>query len=230
MNPSYNYREIFWNGFWRQNTGLAQLLGMCPILAVSTTFVNAVSLALATLLVMTLSNFAVSALRNLIPYEVRIPVFILIIAALVTVLDLAMNAWLHQLYLVLGIFVPLIVTNCIVLARVEAFAAKNPPLPAAVDGAAMGVGLLLVLAVLGGLREIIGSGTLFAGIEMIIPGASALHVLPQDYPGFLFAILPPGAFIALACLIAGKNWLEARQKAPRTEDGSGSPAATAPQH
>ncbi len=223
---SYNYREIFWNGFWRQNTGLAQLLGMCPILAVSTSFVNGVSLALATTLVMAVSNGALSALRNLIPYEIRIPVFILIIAALVTVLDLAMNAWLHQLYVVLGIFVPLIVTNCIVLARVEAYAAKNPPLPSAVDGASMGIGLLLVLGVLGGIREVIGTGMLFAGIEMIIPGTHAIHVLPEDYPGFLFAVLPPGAFIALACLIAGKNWLEARQAAARTQSGPGcTPAA-----
>ncbi|MEN3111397.1 electron transport complex subunit E [Uliginosibacterium paludis] len=223
---SYNYREIFWNGFWRQNTGLAQLLGMCPILAVSTSFVNGVSLALATTLVMAVSNAAVSALRNLIPYEIRIPVFILIIAALVTVLDLAMNAWLHQLYVVLGIFVPLIVTNCIVLARVEAYAAKNPPLPSAVDGASMGIGLLLVLGILGSIREIIGTGAIFAGIEMIIPGAHAIHVLPEDYPGFLFAVLPPGAFLALACLIAGKNWLEARQAIARTQQGAGCAPAT----
>lgn len=209
---THNYRDIFWNGLWRQNTGFAQLLGLCPILAVSTSLVNGLSLALATTLVMIVSNLAVSALRKLIPYEIRIPVFILIIAALVTVLDLAMNAWLHQLYLVLGIFVPLIVTNCVVLARVEAYAAKNPPLPSAVDGAAMGLGLMLVLGLLGGIREIIGSGTLFSGIEMIIPGTHALQVLPSDYPGFLFAILPPGAFIALACLIALKNWAESRKK------------------
>ncbi|NSL55195.1 electron transport complex subunit E [Uliginosibacterium aquaticum] len=218
---SYNYRDIFWNGFWRQNTGLAQLLGLCPILAVSTSVVNGVSLAIATIVVMAMSNAVVSALRNLIPYEIRIPVFILIIAALVTVLDLAMNAWLHELYMVLGIFVPLITTNCIVLARVEAYAAKNPALPSAVDGAAMGVGLMLVLAVLGGMRELIGTGQLFAGIEMIIPGAHAVQVLPADYPGFLFAILPPGAFIALACLIAGKSWLEARNKAAQTSTGAG---------
>lgn len=218
---SYNYRDIFWNGFWRQNTGLAQLLGMCPILAVSTTFINGVSLALATVLVMAVSNATVSALRNLIPYEIRIPVFILIIAALVTVLDLAMNAWLHQLYVVLGIFVPLIVTNCIVLARVEAYAAKNSPLASALDGASMGIGLMLVLAILGGVRELIGTGSIFAGIEMIIPGAHAIQILPADYPGFLFAILPPGAFIALACLIATKNWFEARQKLASTVSSAG---------
>lgn len=203
-------REIGWNGVWKQNTGLVQLLGLCPILAVSTSLVNGVSLGLATIIVMALSNAVVAALRNFIPYEIRIPVFILIIASLVTMLDLAMNAWLHSLYVVLGIFVPLIVTNCIVLARVEAFAAKNGPLASAVDGAAMGVGLVIVLAILGGSRELIGSGTLFAGIDLIIPGATALHILPADYPGFLIAILPPGAFITLGCLIALRNWSESR--------------------
>ena len=139
MSPQ-QFREIAWNGLWKQNTGLAQLLGLCPILAVSTSMVNAVSLGLATILVMALSNLAVSALRNFIPYEIRIPVFILIIAALVTVVDLSFNAFVHDLYLVLGIFIPLIVTNCIVLARVEAFAAKNEPGGSTVDGIAMGIG------------------------------------------------------------------------------------------
>ena len=223
---SQNLNDVFWNGVWKQNTGITQLLGLCPILAVSTTLVNGVSLGIATILVMALSNVSVSALRNFIPYEIRIPVFILIIAALVTMLDLAFNAYLHDLYLVLGIFVPLIVTNCIVLARVEAFAAKNSPLASTVDGIGMGVGLVLVLAILGGARELIGSGTLFAGVEMIIPGAQALQILPADYPGFLFAILPPGAFIALACLIAARNWFEARKSASKpVEAASCAPAA-----
>lgn len=207
------YREIAANGVWKQNPGLAQLLGLCPILAISTTLVNAVSLGLATILVMALASGVVAALRTVIPYEIRIPVFILIIAALVTCVDLAMNAWLHQLYLVLGIFIPLIVTNCIVLARVEAFAAKNGPLAAAWDGAMMGVGLVAVLAVLGAARELLGAGTLLAGIEMLIPGAQPLQVLPADYPGFLLAMLPPGAFIVLGLLIAGRNWIEARAQA-----------------
>jgi Na+-translocating ferredoxin:NAD+ oxidoreductase subunit E len=205
------YRDITYNGVWKQNTGLVQILGMCPILAISTNFVNGVSLGLATILVMALSNLAVAALRSLIPYEIRIPVFILIIAALVTIVDLAINAWLHSLYLVLGIFIPLIVTNCIVLARVEAFAAKNGLVASTLDGTAMGLGLTLVLGVLGGIREIVGSGTLFSGIEMVIPGAQALQILPHDYPGFLLAILPPGAFIVLGLLIAAKNWTETRQ-------------------
>ena len=207
------YREIAWNGIWKQNTGVVQILGLCPILAISTNIVNAVSLGLATIVVMAMSNLVIAALRNFIPYEIRIPVFILIIAALVTVVDLAFNAYLHELYLVLGIFIPLIVTNCIVLARVEAFAAKNEPGGSTVDGIAMGIGLTLVLAVLGAMREVVGSGTLLSGIDMLIPGAQAINVFGEGYPGFLVAILPPGAFIALGCLIAGRNWIEARKQA-----------------
>lgn len=207
------YREIAWNGIWKQNCGIVQILGLCPILAISTNIVNAVSLGLATILVMAMSNLVIAALRNFIPYEIRIPVFILIIAALVTVVDLAFNAYLHELYLVLGIFIPLIVTNCIVLARVEAFAAKNEPGGSTVDGIAMGIGLTLVLAVLGAMREVVGSGTLLSGIDMIFPGMQPIVLFGDDYPGFLIAILPPGAFIALGCLIAGRNWIEARKQA-----------------
>lgn len=208
-----NVRQIAWNGLWKQNTGLVQILGLCPILAISTNLVNAVSLGLATILVMAVVNLVIALLRNFIPYEIRIPVFILIIAAIVTVVDLAFNAYLHGLYLVLGIFIPLIVTNCIVLARVEAFAAKNGVLESTVDGMAMGAGLLGVLAVLGSLREVVGSGTLFSGIDLVIPGASAINLFGEDYPGFLVAVLPPGAFFALGCLIAGRNWLASRAAA-----------------
>jgi len=204
------YREITHNGLWKQNAILAQLLGLCPLLAISTTMVNAVSLGLATILVMGLSNLAVSLLRGFIPYEIRIPVFVLIIAALVTIVDLAFNAFLHDLYLVLGIFIPLIVTNCIVLARVEAFAAKNTVGVATFDGVVMGIGFVWVIGLLGAIREFIGQGTLFSGIDMIIPGATAWQILPADYPGFLLAILPPGAFFVLGLMIAGRNWLEHR--------------------
>lgn len=210
------YGDIGRKGLWENNTALVQLLGLCPLLAVSNTLVNAVSLSLATVLVMALASGAVAALRTLIPYEIRIPAFILIIAALVTCLDLALNAWLHDLYLVLGIFIPLIVTNCIVLARVEAFAAKNSPLAAAWDGAAMGVGLLWVLALLGGSRELIGAGTLFSGIDMIVPGAHEIRVLGDEYRGLLVAILPPGAFILLGLLIAARNAWVARVQARAT--------------
>jgi electron transport complex protein RnfE len=202
--------EITRNGLWKQNPILTQVLGLCPTLAITTSLINSFSLGLATTLVMAMSNFAVSALRSFIPYEIRIPVFILIIAALVTVVDLAMNAWLHDLYLILGIFIPLIVTNCIVLARVEAYAAKNPVLASTWDGAMMGIGLTLVLSVLGIVRELIGQGTLFSGIEMIVPSLEAIQILPEDYPGFLVAILPPGAFFVLGLMIAGRNWLDAR--------------------
>ena len=222
------YKEIAWNGIWKQNTALIQLLGMCPLLAMSNSVVNAVGLGLATVFVMAMSNLIVSALRSLIPYEIRIPVFILIIAALVTVTDLALNAFLHDLYVVLGIFIPLIVTNCIVLARVEAFAAKNSVIASTIDGAAMGLGLTWVLAVLGAIRELIGTGALFSGIEMIVPSASAIQILPTDYPGFLIAILPPGAFLVLGSLIAVRNWLDARTNQRLREQRSHDqpPAAT----
>lgn len=206
------FKDILYNGVWKQNTGVVQLLGMCPILAVSTSVVNGVSLGLATALVMTLSGAAIAPIRQVVPNEARIPVFILIIAVLVTLIQYLMNAYMYSLYVVLGIFIPLIVTNCIVLARIEAFAAKNPALQSAMDGLAMGLGLTAVLAVLGGIREIFGHGTLLSGIDMAL-GESAkslvITVLP-DYHGFLLAILPPGAFITLGLLIAGKNWLNLR--------------------
>jgi electron transport complex protein RnfE len=206
--------DLFRNGLAKQNTGLVQLLGLCPLLAISSSVVNALSLGLATMLVMAASSGAVSGVRHFVPHEIRIPVFVLIIAALVTVIDLAMNAFVHPLYLVLGIFIPLITTNCIVLARADAFAAKNRPLHSIIDAIAMGLGLTLVLVVLGAIREIAGQGTLFSGIDLVF-GVEAkqfvLHVLP-DYQGFLLAILPPGAFIALGLLIAAHNWNHARSE------------------
>ncbi len=206
-------KAIARNGLWKQNTSLVQVLGLCPLLAVTTNAVNGIMLSLATILVMALSNVAVASLRNLIPHEIRIPVFILIVAALVTVVDLLFNANLHELYLVLGIFIPLIVTNCIVLARVEAFAAKNPPLQSTVDGVFMGLGMLWTLGLLGALRELLGSGTLLGGIDMVFPSLSPIQLLPESYPGFLLALLPPGAFILLGCMIAWKNWMDARAAA-----------------
>jgi len=216
------FKDIVYNGVWKQNTGVVQLLGLCPILAVSSSVVNGVSLGLATSLVMALSGAAIAPIRTIVPNEARIPVFILIIAVLVTVVQYLMNAYVYSLYVVLGIFIPLIVTNCIVLARIEAFAAKNPPLQSAIDGLAMGLGLTAVLAVLGGVREIFGHGTLLSGIDMAL-GESAkslvITVVP-DYHGFLLAILPPGAFITLGMLIAAKNWLNLRAEArARTEAG-----------
>jgi Na+-translocating ferredoxin:NAD+ oxidoreductase subunit E len=215
------YQTIVENGLWKQNPGVVQLLGLCPTLAVTTTMVNGLSLGIATALVMAASNASVSPVRRWIPKEIRNPVFILIIAAIVTIIDLSMNAFLHPLHNVLGIFIPLIVTNCIVLARVEAFAAKNPTLPSALDGLMMGLGLAGVLALLGGIRELVGKGTLFSGIDLVFgPEAKSmvLHVIP-DYHGFLLAILPPGAFIGLACLIAVRNWAELRKATPTPQAG-----------
>lgn len=214
--------QIAVNGTWKQNSSLVQILGLCPLLAITTSLVNGVMLSLATLIVMAFSNLAVALLRPLIPHEIRIPVFILIAAALVTIIDLTMNAYLHSLYNILGIFVPLIITNCLVLARIEAFAAKNSPLDAFLDGAFMGVGMIWTLGLLGALRELMGAGTLFSGIDLVVPSWEGLEIFPADYPGFLLAMLPPGAFIVLGCLIAWRNWVEARSTRPL---GSASPAA-----
>lgn len=207
-------KNILHNGLWKQNTGVVQLLGMCPLLAVSNTVVNAVSLGLATTLVMILSGASIAPIRNFVPNEIRIPVYVLIISVLVTVIQYLMNAYMYKLYIVLGIFIPLIVTNCIVLARAEAFASKNTTLPSAVDGFAMGLGLTVVLAILGGMRELVGHGTLFSGFDLALGEMAkgwVITVIP-DYHGFLLAILPPGAFIGLGLLIAGKNYLNLRNE------------------
>jgi electron transport complex protein RnfE len=208
-------KEIFSNGAWKQNSSLVQMLGMCPLLAMTTSLVNGAMLSLATIFVMGLSGFVVSCLRNFIPHEIRIPVFIMIAAALVTVVDLCMAAYMPDMHNILGIFIPLIITNCLVLARIEAFAAKKEPVQSLCDGACMGVGMLWTLSLLGGLRELIGAGTLFAGIESVLPALHGLQLLPKDYPGFLVSILPPGAFLVLACMVAAKNWFEASRAARR---------------
>ncbi|PKO34466.1 MAG: electron transport complex subunit RsxE [Betaproteobacteria bacterium HGW-Betaproteobacteria-7] len=227
MITRHELTNIARNGLWKQNSSLVQLLGLCPLLAVTTNAVNGIMLSLATIIVMAVANIAVASLRNLIPHEIRIPVFILIVAALVTVVDLMFNANLHELYVVLGIFIPLIVTNCIVLARVEAFAAKNPPLHSTLDGIFMGLGMLWTLALLGGMRELLGAGTLFGGIDMVFPSLQPIQLLPESYPGFLLGLLPPGAFILLGCMIAWKNWMDARAAA-RARDKGNAPAAPAP--
>ena len=210
---SQDVRDIIYNGLWKQNPGLVQILGMCPTLAISNNIVNALSLGLATAFVMAMSNGAVALVRNLIPHPVRIPVFILIVAVLVTVVELLMNAWVHALYLVLGIFIPLIVTNCIVLARIEAFASKRSVAHSVLDGAMMGLGLTGVLVTLGGVREIIGKGTLLSGIDLALGPMAKDWVIPviPHYQGLLIAILPPGAFIGLGMLIAMRNWMLERK-------------------
>jgi len=216
-----DYKKLTANGFWHNNPALIQLLGLCPLLAVSSTFINALGLGIATTLVMIGSNVTVSLIRNNIKQELRIPIFVLIIASFVTIIELSMNAFWHELYNILGIFIPLIVTNCVIIARVEAFASKNNVKSSFVDGLTMGLGFTAVLLVLGSAREIIGQGTLFSQAHLMF-GESFRDMqitLLADYGGFLLAILPPGAFIGLGFLIALKNVIEKRrleQQASRT--------------
>lgn len=207
-------RGIVRDGLWSNNTGLVALLGLCPLLAVSNSAINALGLGVATVLVLTLTNVAISLLRRFASDDIRIPAYVVVIAATVTCVELAMNAWLHEMYRVLGIFIPLIVTNCAVMGRAEAFAARNTPARAALDGFAVGCGFLAVLFAIGCVREVVGRGTLFHGAANLLgPWAAALETtVIADYRGFLPAVLPLGAFIVLALLIAGKNALDARAR------------------
>ena len=208
------YSEITIKGLWTNNPGLVQLLGLCPLLAVSTSLINGLGLGLATMATLILSNACVSAIRNWVRPEIRIPVFVMVIAAIVTAIELLMNAYVHELYRVLGIFIPLIVTNCSIIGRAEAFASKNSVLPAALDGFAQGLGFTLCLVVLGALRELLGHGTLLAGAPLLF-GSIAAHweiVLIEDFRGLLLAILPPGAFLGLGLMIACKNKFDKRQQ------------------
>ena len=205
--------EITRNGLWTNNVALVQLLGLCPLLAVTSTLVNGIGLGIATLVTLVLSNTLVSLIRDFVRSEVRLPVFVLIIASIVTVIELTMQALFYDLYLVLGIFIPLIVTNCAIIGRAEGFASRNPVGASALDGFTMGVGFLVVLGLLGGMREIIGFGTLFNNAELMFGDAaqSLTIVFNADYGGFLLAILPPGAFFGLAILIVVKNVIDERK-------------------
>lgn len=213
-----NYRQIMKDGIWHQNTGLVVLLGLCPLLAVSNTFINALGLGLATMMTLMITNLTVSLTRPVLRAEIRIPAYVLIIASTVTVVELLMKAWTFDLYRTLGIFIPLIVTNCAIIGRAEAFAARNRPLPALADGFAVGLGFCIALLLLGGVREIVGHGTLFRDAHMLLgPWGNNLQItLIPGYDKFLLAILPPGAFIALGCLVAARNWLDTRRLEPRT--------------
>ena len=208
------YTHILKEGLWLNNPGTVQLLGLCPLLAVTTTVINGLGLGLATTLTLVASNVIVSLIRRLVRPEIRIPVFVLIIASIVTVIELAMNAWLHELYLILGIFIPLIVTNCAIIGRAESFASRHTVDRALLDGLAMGVGFTLVLVTLGGMRELIGQGTLLAQAHLMFGefGNQLEITLLKDYRGFLLAILPPGAFLGLGFLIAGINIIDARRE------------------
>lgn len=219
-----SYRTIFTDGLWTNNAGLVQLLGLCPLLAVTATAINGLGLGLATLFTLITSNVVISLIRNLVRPEVRIPVFVLVIASAVTALELMMAAWFHELHMTLGIFIPLIVTNCAIIGRAEAFASKNTVPKALADGVAMGLGFTVLLVLLGGLREMIGKGTLFAGSDIMLgEWAKSLEVVfLSDYSGFLLAVLPPGAFLGLGLLIALKNIIDQRleQKTNRSEAAS----------
>ena len=214
--------EITKNGLWHNNPALVQVLGLCPALAVTGTVVNALGLGIATTLVLTGSNLAVSVLRHYVPATVRLPAFVMIIAAFVTCAELLMQAYAYPLYQVLGIFIPLIVTNCVILGRADAFASRQPVIPAVVDGLMMGLGFTAVLVVLGGMRELIGQGTLFADMQLLF-GPTAQHwkiVVFHDYAKVLFAVLPPGAFIAMGLLMALKNVIDDRIRQARARQAA----------
>ncbi|MFV2031885.1 MAG: electron transport complex subunit E [Gammaproteobacteria bacterium] len=202
------------DGLWTNNVALVQILGLCPLLAITSTVVNGLGLGIATLVTLVLSNTLVSLIRGFVRNEVRLPVFVLIIASVVTVIELLMRAYFYDLYLVLGIFIPLIVTNCAIVGRAEGFASKNRVGVSALDGFMMGLGFLLVLVLLGAMREVLGFGTLFSQADLMFGEAAKAFtiVFNEDYPGFLLAILPPGGFFGLAILIVGKNLIEARPK------------------
>ncbi len=209
------YPTIAKDGLWSNNAVLVQMLGLCPLLAVSNGVINALGLGLATIAVLILSNMSISLIRNIVRPEIRLPVFVIIIASVVTAIELVMHAWFHELYLILGIFIPLIVTNCSIIARAEAFASKNTLGKAAFDGLMMGLGFTLVLVVLGAMREVIGLGTLLSNADIMFGEGMqwlTVEVIP-DYKGFLLAILPPGAFMGLAFLLALKNYITLKQKA-----------------
>jgi electron transport complex protein RnfE len=208
-----DYRNIVADGLWRNNVVFAQMLALCPLMAVTTTATNGLGMGLATTGVLMASNIVIASLRHWIVEEVRIPVYVLLIAALVSLADMAINAWLHELYKVLGLFIPLIVVNCCVLGRAEAFASRQPVLASAVDGLAMGLGYTLTLMLMGGSREVLGSATLFAHASLLL-GQSFVFLettLIRDYHGFLLMLLPPGGFLVLGFLLAGRRLLERRQ-------------------
>jgi len=213
-----DYRRIVRDGLWDNNIVFSQTLALCPLLAVTSTATNGLGMGLATTFVLMLSGLTVAAFRKLISAEVRIPVFVLIIATIVTLVDMSMNAWMHDLHKVLGLFIPLIVTNCAILGRAESYASKNPALPAVTDGLMMGLGFTLALVTVGATREVLGSGTLFANAELLLGKSFAfleLTLIP-NYRGFLVAILPPGGFLVLGFLLAGKRILDKQLEARRS--------------
>jgi electron transport complex protein RnfE len=211
MFLSENYRKIAKEGIWHNNIVFSQNLALCPLLAVTGTATNGLGMGLATLVVITASNGLISLCRHLIPAEIRIPIFVLLIATLVTLVDFLMNAWAHELYKVLGLFIALIVTNCALLGRAESFAYKQPVKESLWDGFMMGLGFLLVLVALGAAREISATGLLFTNASLLLGESfKFLEVtVIDDYHGFLLMALPPGGFIMLAFIIVGKRLCDA---------------------
>ena len=203
-------KKIIMDGLWHNNPGLIQLLGLCPLLAVTSNTINGLGLGIATIITLTVSNIVISFTRNWVRKEIRIPYYVLVIASIVTVIDLTMNAITPHLHSVLGIFIPLIVTNCVIIGRAEAFASKNKISRAALDGFMMGLGFALVLVALGAMRELIGNGTLFSNASVMFGDIAqnwSLQVF-DNYKGFLLAVLPPGAFLGLGLMIAFKNFID----------------------
>lgn len=205
-----DYRKITLDGLWHNNQALVALLGLCPLMAVTNSTINGLTLGLATTAVLLLSNLSISTIRHWVRAEIRLPVFVLLIASFVTATELVMNAWFHELYKILGIFVPLIVTNCTIIGRAEAFASRNPVPAAITDALAMGLGFTAVLTLLGALRELIGQGTLLSGAHLLFGEAARAWEFSagNDFQGLLLAILPPGAFIGLGLLVALKNMID----------------------
>lgn len=224
------YRKIAADGMWSNNIVFAQMLALCPLIAVTSTATNGLGMGLATLVVLVLSNTVIALLRNIISTEVRIPVFVLLIASIVTLVDMGMNAWMHGLHKVLGLFIPLIVTNCAILGRAESFASQRPVAVSAMDGLMMGLGFTFALVLLGGFREIIGSGTLFADASLLLGDRFSFLQLDfsSDYHGFLLMILPPGGFLALGLILTGKRLLDnrAERRAAARDEAAAASALT----
>jgi len=221
------YARITRDGLWNNNVVFAQMLALCPTLAVTSSATNGLGMGLATTAVLVVSNMLISSVREFVSAEVRIPVYIVLIATLVTLLDMALNAWVHELYKVLGLFIALIVVNCAILGRAESFASKNGVTDSALDGLMMGLGFTASLVVIGGVREVFGSGTLFANAHLLLGPAFAFleTTLVPDYKGFLLMILPPGGFMVVGLLLAGKRVLDQR-RAARAELVAAEAAAT----
>lgn len=223
-------KEVIVQGLWKNNSALVQLLGLCPLLAVTSTATNALGLGLATTLVLTLTNFTVSLVRRWTPSEIRIPVYVMIIASVVSIVQMLINAYAFGLYQSLGIFIPLIVTNCIVVGRAEAFAAKNNPAMSALDGFAIGMGATCTMFTLGSMREILGNGTLFDGADSLLGSWAKvlrIEVFHAD-ASFLLAMLPPGAFIGLGMLLAVKYLIDEKTKKRRAAAQSRDAVNTVP--